>query len=78
MASSTSSKTLRLESQRLRLGVIGGDDSPAARAVTSMIETGDYDETTLGGPRGSCQTAAAGGDCVVDRPMHNAPRQLHP
>src|SRR4051794_25958861 len=35
-------KALRHESERLELAVIGGSDSPAARAVKLMYETGDY------------------------------------
>ncbi len=37
----------RHESTRLELAVVGGDDSPAARAVKLMYETGDYEGITL-------------------------------
>jgi len=38
---------LRHESTRLELAVVGGDNSPAARAVKLMYETGDYEGITL-------------------------------
>ncbi len=47
MADSAVRDALRHESTRLELAVVGGDDSPAARAVKLMYETGDYDGITL-------------------------------
>lgn len=47
MADSAVRAALRHESTRLELAVVGGDNSPAARAVKQMYETGDYDGIPL-------------------------------
>jgi Protein NO VEIN, C-terminal len=47
MADSAVRDALQHESSRLELAVVGGDDSPAARAVKQMYETGDYNGIAL-------------------------------
>ena len=47
IADSAVRNALRHESNRLELAVVGGDNSPAARAVKLMYETGGYEGITL-------------------------------
>lgn len=47
MTSATPQDALAHESERLEFAVVGGNDSPAARAVKLMYETGDYEGLKL-------------------------------